>query len=323
MLLLSVRITGQNFEYKAGFHGFFDNREYFNEYVNDQTIFGSRIYGELGYSQGYGKIMAGINYLYEFGTGNTWNAPDLTAYYSWSKGKYGLTMGAFPRLNRVAMPLALMNDTVSYYRPNIQGLYLEYKKNGFQHNVWIDWTGKQSMTQQEMFHIGFSGTLQKGIFLYQHHFIMTHLAHSLNEGIVEHIQDNAGFIIMPGLNLTRLTRLDTLTFSAGIMASYDRLRGVYGFDFPIGFYAEIEALYKHVGLKTVVYTGESQSIISGDGFYKANRYIRADAYYAVSNDFINTRLQWSFHFVPGVFDMSMSLVLRAEIEKLFGNHHDN
>lgn len=323
LLFLSAGLHSQNFIYKAGFYGFFDNREYFNDFVNDQTIFGSRVYGELGYGQGSGKIMAGINYLYEFGTGTSWNAPDFTAYYNYSKDKYGFAMGSFPRLDRVNMPLALMSDTLSYYRPNIQGIYLEYKTNTFRHNLWIDWTGKQTMTQQEMFHIGFSGVLQKGVFLYQHHAIMTHLAHTKNEQVVEHIRDNAGFIVMPGLNLTRFVKLDTLTFSAGILASYDRLRGIYGFSFPVGFYAELEALYKHVGLKTVFYSGEKQVITSGDGFYAAKRYLRADAYYALSNDFINTRIQWSFHVIPGTLDMSMSLVLRAEIEKLFGNHQDN
>ena len=47
---LSEAGYAQNFRYKAGYFGFFDNREYFNNYVNDQTIFGSRISGELGYA---------------------------------------------------------------------------------------------------------------------------------------------------------------------------------------------------------------------------------------------------------------------------------
>ena len=68
-LTLLTNLSAQHFIYKAGYFGFFDNREYFNEFVNDQTIFGSRIYGELGYSfNENNRIMAGADYLYEFGS---------------------------------------------------------------------------------------------------------------------------------------------------------------------------------------------------------------------------------------------------------------
>jgi hypothetical protein len=324
LMLLCLKGTTQDFVYKIGYFGFFDNREYFNEFVHDQTIFGTRIYGELGYAfDDHNRIMVGTNYMYEFGSKGEWIAPDFTAYYYGQHNKLGFYLGAFPRVDKIAMPKALLDDTIPYYRPNIEGLLIEYHTKGFQQNVWMDWVGRQSYEKQEIFHIGFSGFLHKGLLLYQHHFIMTHLAHSLNQQIEEHIQDNAGFMILPGINLSQMTKLDSLTISAGVLASYDRLRGIYSFNFPVGFYGEINALYRRIGFKGVIYTGDSQTITSGDGFYKSTFYCRTDAFYQLSNSFVDAKLQWSFHFIPHVVDVSMSLVLRAELDGLFRRHHQS
>jgi hypothetical protein len=72
-------VQSQVFNWELRYHGFFDNREYFNKYTIDQTIFGSRISGELGCSfNENNRIMAGADYLYEFGSKGEWIAPDVT-----------------------------------------------------------------------------------------------------------------------------------------------------------------------------------------------------------------------------------------------------
>ena len=71
------------------------------------------------------------------------------------------------------------------------------------------------INKRETFLLGFSGYVTKGLLFYQHHFVMTHLAHSMNVNIDEHIRDNAGLTIMPGADLTQITPLDSLTVSAG------------------------------------------------------------------------------------------------------------
>lgn len=323
-LALYYSAEAQQFIYKIGYFGFFDNREYFNEYVNDQTIFGSRIYGEAGYAFNKGnRIMAGIDYLYEFGSKGEWIAPDFTAYYQGQYKNIGLNIGAFPRIDKVFMPGALMNDTLQYYRPNLEGILINYRTPHFRHNIWIDWTGRQSYEKRETFLLGFSGYAKKGILIYQHHFIMTHLAHSLTHGSDEHIRDNGGYSVMPGLDLTSFTGLDSLTVSAGLLGSYDRIRGVYDFIFPLGFLAEMEASYKGFGLHGILYTGESQVITSGDGFYESTFYSRADVYYQLKIPNIEGRVQFSFHFIPGIVDFSMSLVVRAQLDGVFRSHHSN
>ncbi|HEX2395298.1 MAG TPA: hypothetical protein VHI78_08130, partial [Bacteroidales bacterium] len=253
LFLSCTNLNAQQFIYKAGYFGFFDNREYFNPYVNDQTIFGSRISGELGYEfNSNNRIMTGTDFLYEFGSKGELNAPDIIAYYKGNSENASMYLGAFPRMNLTPLPFVLLNDTFSYYRPVMEGMLFEYKTNNFYHNIWIDWTSRQSLAKRETFLIGFSGFLNKGIFSYQHHFIMTHLAHS-KARVDEHIRDNAGITILPGVNLSGLTFLDSLSVYAGVLGSYDRIRGVYDFRFPLGMLTEINAGYRQIGLHTILY----------------------------------------------------------------------
>ncbi len=322
ILFFLLSVTGicqaQAIRYRIGYFGFMDNREYFNSYVNDQTIFGSRINAELGLAFDENKkVMAGIDYLYEFGSKGELIPPDFTLYYN-SKSRYlDFYLGAFPRLNLLNMPLALMIDTFQYYRPNIEGILLNYRTENFRHNLWIDWQGRQSYDTRERFMLGFSGHAKMGLFTYQHHAIMSHVAHTLDAPPDQHLQDNGGYAVLVGLDLSSVTGFDTLAFSTGYLGSYDRLRGVYDMQFASGWLTELEAVYKGFGVHGTVYTGDSQRIISGDGLYKATFYSRADAFYQVIGPHFEGRLQFSFHFLPDVVDLSMALTVRAQLDGLF------
>jgi hypothetical protein len=261
--------------------------------------------------------------LYEFGSKGEWVAPDIVAYYHGQKKNLGLFLGAFPNHTKIAMPLSLRTDTFSYYRPITEGILIEYHTANLRHNVWIDWSGRQSMEKRETFLLGFSGHFSKGLFTWQHHFIMTHLAHSLDKSKEEHIRDNGGFMVLPGLDLSGLSKLDSLTIGAGILGSYDRIRAVYDFSFPIGFIGEIGAVYKGFGIHGTIYSGDSQIITSGDGFYGSSFYSRADVYYQETGSAIQGKLQFSFHFLPETVDLSMSLVIRARLDGMIGSRQFN
>jgi hypothetical protein len=315
LVYISVQTYSQHFIWNAGYFGFMDNREYFNDYVNDQTIFGSRISASAGFSlNDHNRFLAGADWLYEFGSKGEWLAPDVIIYYYGSRKSLNFFLGAFPRLDHIQMPMALMIDTFQYYRPNVEGMLLEFSKSSFRHNIWIDWTGRQSLTKREVFMLGFSGFASRGVLSYQHHFVMSHVAHSMQIDAGEHIRDNAGFSAMLGLNLTNITNTDSLALSAGFLGSYDRLRGVYDFNFPFGFLGEINMVYKGFGIHGTIYSGDSQQIISGDGFYKSGFYARTDVFYQANLSGIFGKLQFSFHFLPDAVDLSMSLVIRARIE---------
>jgi hypothetical protein len=324
ILILSLTITGvsqaQDILYKAGYFGFMDNREYFNPYVNDQTIFGSRINAEIGLAiEENKKVMAGFDYLYEFGSKGELIAPDIILYYN-SKTKYlDFYLGAFPRLNLLNMPMALMIDTFQYYRPNMEGILLNYRGKNFRHNIWLDWQGRQSIDTRERFMLGFSGNAKIGMFTYQHHAIMSHVAHTLDAPPDQHLEDNGAYAVLAGLDLTPVTGLDTLAFSTGYFGSYDRLRGVYEMQFSSGWLTELEFRYLGFGLRGTIYRGDSQKILSGDGFYKSPKYSRADVYYQVSRSHIQGVVQFSFHYLPDNVDFSMLLTVRAQLDGLFAS----
>jgi hypothetical protein len=307
---------GQSFEWKTGFHSFFDNREYFNEYANDQTMFGARIFAEAGFSlNDHNRFRAGMSYLYEFGSKGDLIAPDIILYYHANKGPLTFYFGAFPRMGLINQPLLLLTDTLNYYRPNAEGMYLEFRKKWGFHHIWIDWTNRQTNTTRETFLIGGTGHFGQGVFFYEHNFIMYHFAAPAIPIPGDHLRDNGGFTAVLGLNLSSKLPPDSTVFSSGIALSYDRLRNVYDIKSPLGWYTELNVEHRGFGFHGTCYLGNSHSIIYGDRFYSSTSYQRIDLYYArYHSSRISGKLQFSFHFVPGVIDYSQMLVIYINLE---------
>jgi len=211
--------NSQKFEWKAGLDGFLDNREYFSIDI-PQTIFGSRAWGEVGASLSeMHHLSVGMNYLYEFGHDLSAHTPVATMYYTYDDEKINFQIGSFPRRNLLEYPIALLSDTLQYYRPNIQGAYLGYRGIWGYQNVFIDWTSRQTDENPETFLFGFSGKVQKGILFLNHHLLMGHFA---RKGIPDpdyHLRDNGGFHITIGTNLSDSSPLDSLSFSMGTLVS--------------------------------------------------------------------------------------------------------
>ena len=122
MLLPAI---GQNLEWQAGFDGFLDNREYQSSIQYPQTIFGARTWLELGGNiNRVHHLRAGLNYMYEFGSAVDAIKPLPVLYYQLDWKPFNFYIGAFPRRNLLDYPLALLTDTLNYYRPDIEGMYL-------------------------------------------------------------------------------------------------------------------------------------------------------------------------------------------------------
>ncbi|MBN2213331.1 MAG: hypothetical protein JW723_03725 [Bacteroidales bacterium] len=304
-------VSGQSFDWRTGFYGFFDNREYFNLYTDDQTMFGSRIYAEAGFSlNDHNSFMGGFNYLYEFGSKGDLIAPDIVIYYHGEKGPLNFYLGAFPRKGLINQPPMLLTDTLFYYRPNSEGMFLEFRKSFGYHNIWIDWTGRKTNTRRETFLMGGTGRFGKGAVFYEHHFVMYHYAAPAITVPDDHLRDNAGLTAVCGLNLSRKVPVDSAFISSGIGFSLDRIRNVYDFRTRIGWYTELGAEHKGFGIHGTCYLGDSHTIIYGDRFYSSDSYQRIDLYYTKSpSSLISGKLQFSFHFVPGVVDYSQMLVI--------------
>jgi len=157
-IMLIPSVNGQQFEWQAGFDGFLDNREFHNSFQEPQTMFGSRFSIELGGSiNKEHRFRGGFNYLYEFGgPPDAWK-PNPVLYYQYDKKPFTFFMGAFPRRRIINFPLALLTDTLNYYRPNVEGVYLDVKGDWGYQDVFLDWTSRQTDTEFEQFMFGLSG----------------------------------------------------------------------------------------------------------------------------------------------------------------------
>ncbi len=313
---LCLLAGGQDFEWTTGFDGFFDNREYFNEFTRPQTMFGSRLYAEIGFAlNSHHRFRGGINYLYEFGSKGDLIAPDITMYYKGQSKHVNFFIGAFPRRRIINHPRILLEDTLIYYRPNVEGMFLEFKaRRGYQ-NIWVDWTSRQTDTRRETFLIGGEGMIKKGIFFYKHDFIMYHYAGPAIPIPDDHIRDNGGLTVNAGVDLSSKLNLDSLVFTSGVAVSYDRIRNLYDFNFPAGWLNRLQIIHKGFGFNGLYYFGDSQILLYGDGFYKSGNYGRIDLFYESNNrGRINGKLQFSFHFVPGEINSSQSFTIFLSLE---------
>ncbi len=308
--------SGQNFVWDAGFNGFFDNREYFNDFIEPQTIFGSRLFADAGFEvNDNNRFKAGFNYLYEFGSKGDLIPADITVFYNGFKKHIDFYIGAFPRFRLINHPFILLTDTLEYFRPNIEGMYLGFKTGWGYHNIWIDWTSRQTDIKRETFLIGGEGMLKKGIFLYQHNFIMYHFAGPAEPIPDDHIRDNGGLTTSLGVDLSSKMFFDSLVVKSGIALSYDRIRHEYDFKYPIGSINDLLIIYKQFGVQGTYYYGEQQVLLYGDGFYKSKNYGRIDLFYKSSNSkLINGKLQFSFHIIPGNIDYSQSFAIYLNLE---------
>ena len=316
LLIFIHSLKAQEFIWKTGFSGFFDNREYFNPYIEPQTMFGARIFGFAGLAineqQEFG---AGINFLYEFGGEVSHNSFSPLLYYHFENKLVNFYLGAFPRKYLAEFPIVLQTDTIDYYRPNIEGIFVDFRKSWGSHSFWIDWTSRQTNTERESFKILGTGKLHHGWIFYQHDLIMEHLAGPAIDIPGDHIRDRGGAYFRLGVNLSSLTFFDSLSISAGYAMSYDRIRNVYDLKFYHGSQLELIAEYRHLGIKNTLYIGEGQAEGIGEAVYMASFYNRTDLYWRIFRErTVDARIEFSFHVIENVLDFSQKLTVYASLD---------
>jgi hypothetical protein len=294
-------------EWKIKSLSFLDNREYFNAYTNDQTMFGNGIDITGGFRiDTLHLFQVGVNFLYEFGS----EASDIkifpVIYYKYQTKYTNFLMGSFPRFESLDYPNVLLLDTLYYYRPNIEGSLFAIKgKYGFQ-NMWIDWTGRQSASRNESFLAGSSGKFQYQHFYFENYLYMYHHAATSTPDTSFHLRDNGGGVFQFGIDYSKkfYTKI-----SAGLAFSYDRQRP-QEYDIKKGFYGKLETEYHSYLVRIIHYQGESLSLAYGDSFYKANKYTRIDTEFKLINHSnIQLQLQLSGHLFDDEINFSQKLLL--------------
>jgi hypothetical protein len=318
-ILTAGAASAQNVDFHLNGMGFFDNREYKEFVTRSRTYSGVRITADVGFNiDSNNHFIFGANALHEFGGNPFFLRVNPVAYYSYTGKNWLFNAGAFSREGLLTdYPRAMLNDTLRYYRPNVEGLLTRFKSDHVTETVWIDWVSRQTNVDREQFLFGFSGKYQPsldGPFYVSHYFF---LLHDAGPGIAipdDHIQDNGAAQIRLGANLSHKTFLDSLSFEAGGMLSLERSRGIDGWQKPKGFVASAYASYKRFALNDEFYKGDGHHITFGDAYYQYKTYNRLDIIYT---PFIAKGLKGQFvlslHNTPGNFSNQEAFRLTFDI----------
>jgi len=308
--IVSVEAISQEVLWKARVFSFFDNSEFAkSDYKVPQTMSGIQIAPEIGLRWDSVHITgAGLNLLHEFGSNDPVDKLYLTAYYEFNKKPFRFLMGAFPRDNVLdKYPRIFFQDSISYYRPNINGILWEIHSDKNYFNLWLDWTSQISETVRETFFVGLSGRYNTGIFYLQHFDYMYHYAKDLDPVVEKGIYDNGLMLTSAGIDLSGKTFLDELDVNAGWSAGIERDRaGESGWIINNGLLVETRIGYRIFGIFNSLYLGEGQmsfyedhsnNLYWGDPIYRAGNYNRSDFFINfIRNNKVNVKLTYSLHF---------------------------
>ncbi|MFT6815705.1 MAG: hypothetical protein ACJAZ3_001616 [Sphingobacteriales bacterium] len=261
-----------------------DNREYFSPVQNPQTIFGLQPAFKIGWSlDSNSTVFGGAVGFYEFGSSNFGKFWQPTLYYQGKSKNVLFHAGAFPRKNISShYPIALLYDTINYYRPNIEGLALSYDdKNAFL-NLWLDWTSRQTFSSRENFMLGMDAKIKLfGPVFVQGFSKLFHFAGPMDPLDSIPLNDNAAIVAQIGLDLTPYTSLDSLVLTFGLLESYDRKRGLHDWIVGSGALTTAYGKFKKFDLGLNIYQGDKQIVFHGDKFYNSDKlYARVDAGWA-------------------------------------------
>jgi len=300
MLLVFTAFSGksQDFEYQVLFEGIGDNREYFNDLAYPQTILGARGAFETGVKIDNHRIRGGLSYLFEFGSDIDAQKPKLTLYYQFKNEQNEFMIGAFPRRDKINFPLAMLTDTLLYYRPNIEGMFGELHWEWGRQNAFIDWISRQTDYNSEIFTAGTSGEIFVKNFFLQNYILMTHDAVPIIRTPDTHIEDYLGFALQAGIRTAQNSEFEGY-IKAGILGSSFRQRSVTdGYVNAASLFAEAKGKYKNFGIKSVLSSGGSHRFAYGDLFYRAKNYLRTDAiWYFINHEKVKGTFNFSFHVI--------------------------
>jgi hypothetical protein len=298
-IFASLLGKSQNFEYQVLFEGIGDNREYAQSgKALSQSILGSRGAFELGVEKDNHRIRGGLSQLLEFGSDIDAQKPKLTLYYQYNDLQKEFKFGAFPRRGTIDFPLAMLADTLLYYRPNIEGLFGEVRWNWGKQNGFVDWVSRQTDIKRENFMAGFSGEIfYKNLFI-QNYVLMFHDAGPGIDIPGDHIRDYLGYALQAGIRTSETSAVNGYV-KAGILSSSFRERSVTdGFQTQTGLFAEAKGRYKNYGIKSVLSSGGSHQFKTGDTFYRVANYWRTDViWYFINHERVKGTFNLSFHIV--------------------------
>ncbi len=318
--LFSISYTfSQKIDLTVDFLGYVDNREFSAPYTIPKTFFGTTISPQFGFHLDENhKLFGGMHFNQEFGI-NRENKSLVRpiAYYAYTTKNLQFALGFMPRQGRLNdISRMVLADTFRYDRPNVEGMYFDYKNDRFEQTVFIDWLNKQGNQNREQFVAGLKGKIKFGRMYFAHEGMLYHNALTSNDSIDEHIQDNAVVLGKLGVDLSHLGFLDSVNLEAGASMGFDRLRSVYEMRKSPGFIANLHLGYRNFFINNSIYLGKAMNLPIGDSFYHRSRYNRLDlGWVPLKTKRLEGRLIATFHFSPGFIDNQQSFIIRYSFGK--------
>lgn len=324
-------LKAQNLLWKVDMTGFFDNREYKSPYQTSQTFFGTRLSPEigLGIDKDRHRIMVGGSWIQSFGSPLKDSEFKPTVYYQYSgRNGFSMNVGSFARTHLIeSLPAILLYDSLTYFRPNIEGVLFQYQRDRGYGEVFIDWRRKQTEQEREAFLISASGRWMPGIFFAGGHAVMNHLARPKNSPDDISVVDDILLNPYVGIDLRNRLPLDDFSLQVGYVISLERIRSIGTWHRPQGMLAQLSAEWRFIGLNNILYIGDNQQpfypqfgslLNQGDPFYQSTRYNRTDLYaYLFRNRWVNCFFSLNFHYSKESFDTQQQFILRFDIDNYY------
>jgi len=273
---------------------FLDDHEYDALIPLRKTISGTRTEIDLGYNaDSLNHFVVGVNPLHEFGGVPFYVQVNPVAYYSYTSPHWLYNMGEFPRNDLLQYPRALLNDSVQYYRPNVEGALLRNINRFGYETAWIDWISRQTPTNRNQFMAGELGKFVPDpghAFYVAHYLLFMHNAGTKSDTAAP-IRDQGGFQLRLGLDFSHRTVFDSLKFEAGGMFTEYRVRSMFSWRTSEGFVASVYISRKRFSIFDEFYKGTPNYLTFGDPFYSKTIYNRLDLMYAA---FVGKHLKGQF-----------------------------
>jgi len=281
---------------------FLDDHEYDALIPLRKTISGTRTEIDMGYNVDTANhFVVGVNPLHEFGGVPFYVQVNPVAYYSYTGKHWLYNMGEFPRNDLLQYPRALINDSVQYYRPNVEGALLRNTNKFGYATAWIDWISRQTPTQRNEFMAGemFKFAPNPGHAFYVMHYLLFMHDAGTKSDTAAPIRDQGGYQVRLGLDYSHRGYFDSLKFEGGYMFTEYRVRSMYSWRTSDGLVASVYMSRKRFSIFDEFYKGQANYLTFGDPFYSKTIYNRLDVMYAA---FIVKHLKgqffMSFHQSP-------------------------
>jgi hypothetical protein len=329
LILIPFMPPAQNIMWKAGVNYFFDNTEFARSTIaKDQTMTGVHFKPEIGLSwDSIHSFYIGTDLLKTSGSQNYIDAIHPLAYYQYKTSKSALYAGAFPRAELLSNYSDLFfQDSINYFRPTIQGLFWQLGENNSYFNLWLDWTGHQTVTDRETFFVGASAHKKLNHFFTDFQSYMFHFSNTRPSNPTFSVCDNILAHLSVGVDYSNKQGLDTLLFAVGILGGVERERSSADGHTPLGIVLRGNMEYKGFGTQNTFYAGDPRMVLYdkyGTGLYWNNPFLRSNYYleskwylHVIQSQFVQGKLALKLHYSQGQLMFEQVFSLNASLNNL-------